>query len=82
MTTGAGKPVLFLDREAGKAGISTFEILKNFFNCFWSGLRYSFLVPLNNVLLISYRPFSYLCYDAMGISETFLQSCKMNQNNT
>jgi len=30
----AGKPVLFSDREAGKAEISTFEILKNFFNCF------------------------------------------------
>jgi len=33
VTTGAGKagkPVLFSDREAGKAGISTFEILKNF----------------------------------------------------
>jgi len=28
----AGKPVLFSDREAGKTGISTFEILKNFFN--------------------------------------------------
>jgi len=29
----AEKPVLFSDREAGKAGISTFEILKNCFNC-------------------------------------------------
>jgi len=31
----ARKPVLFSDREAGKFGIPTFKILKNFFNCFF-----------------------------------------------
>jgi len=30
--------VLFSDREAGKAGVSTFEILENFSIVFWSGL--------------------------------------------
>jgi len=38
MTTGAGKavkPVLFSDKEAGNARISTFEILKNCFNCYF-----------------------------------------------
>jgi len=50
------KPVLFSDREAGKAGFSTFEILKSFFNCFfWSGLRKIFLVSLNVLLIHYYR---------------------------
>jgi len=31
----AGKAVLYSNREAGKAEISTCEILKNFFNCFF-----------------------------------------------
>jgi len=41
VTTGtgkAGKPVLLSDKEARKAGISTFQILKNFFNCFFFGV--------------------------------------------
>jgi len=51
----AGKPVLFSNRKTGKAGISTFEILKNTsLIVFWSGLRKIFSIPLNNVLLILY----------------------------
>jgi len=42
----AGKAVLFSDRKAGKAGISTFEILKTSSIVFLGWFKKKFLVPL------------------------------------